>query len=203
MDTINYEPADILIYITGKGLVLKEKSLVAFHTESKKIVAIGTDVEQIAEEALKDVQILSPLRQGTIADYLVAVKLFSFLLKKAWGKHPLRRPAVAICAPKGMVDVEKKALQDTLYQSGAKEVLIVDLPFHQFVRELSENPLKPYRNISTVLAITKNEPEKYIREQLAHTLRYAQQEGISSGRVATLLEELSGVMHATPASPAK
>lgn len=191
MDMTRYEPADILIYIKDRGVVLTEKSLIAVHADMKKIVAIGNEAEEIAMKNLPNVQVFSPLRQGMVADYMAAVSLFSALLRNAWGKKPLRRPPVAICVPTGITDVEKKAIQDVIYQAGAREILISDVPFHQFIREFPEEMPKLYQKFSTVIGITKDDPEKYITERLADIIGYAGQEGISSGRVGELLQKLS------------
>lgn len=191
MDITRYEPADILIYIKDRGVVLTEKSLVAVHADMKKIVAIGNEAEEIAVKNLPNVQVFSPLRQGMVADYMAAVSLFSALLRNAWGKKPLRRPPVAICVPTDITDVEKKAIQDVIYQAGAREILISDVPFHQFIREFPEEMPKLYQKFSTVIGITKDDPEKYITERLADIIGYARQAGISSGRVGELLQKLS------------
>lgn len=191
MDITRYEPADILIYIKDRGVVLTEKSLVAVHADMKKIVAVGNEAEEIAVKNLPNVQVFSPLRQGMVADYMAAVSLFSALLRNAWGKKPLRRPPVAICVPTDITDVEKKAIQDVIYQAGAREILISDVPFHQFIREFPEEMPKLYQKFSTVIGITKDDPEKYITERLADIIGYARQAGISSGRVGELLQKLS------------
>ena len=129
-----YEPADIVIYIHNKGIVLREKSLVAANWETGKIEAVGIEAENMKTKNLKGIYVVSPLRQGMIADYQMAVVLFSRLLLKALGKKPLRKPAVGICVPKGITEVEKKAVEDALIQSGAREVLIADIPVEEFIR---------------------------------------------------------------------
>lgn len=198
MNATTYEPADIRIYTRDRGLVLTEKSLIALHTSEKgtpKIAAIGNEAAQIAEQnqsnAIENIQIISPLRQGKIADHTLAVRLFSFLLQKAWGKKPLRRRPVALCIPQVMTAVEKRALQDTLYMAGAKELLISGLPYDRFIKEMPEPLPKQLKKFSTIIEITKNDPEPYIREQLAELLCYAGQEGISRTRIAELLHGLS------------
>lgn len=190
MNNIENEPADISIYIQGRGLVLKEKSLVAVDAAKEKILAIGAEAEQMAETSPENILILSPLRQGRIVDYLVAVKLFTHLLQKAWGKKPLLRPPVAICVPKGISEVEKRAAEDAIYQAGAKEVLISDIPVEEFVREFPEKMPKLSKKFTTIVGISKEEPERYVREQLACVLCYAKQEGISAGRVEELLGKM-------------
>lgn len=82
-----YEPADIEIYLRDKGMVLKEKSLVAFTPSDGKILAFGDEAEEIARKNMEGVQVISPLRQGMVADYSAAVKMFQYMIEKAWGKN--------------------------------------------------------------------------------------------------------------------
>lgn len=76
-DIIRYEPADIIIHIQGKGIVVKEKSLIAFRKNDDKIVAIGTEAEAAVWRETENVVVMSPFRQGTIEDYVLAEKLLS------------------------------------------------------------------------------------------------------------------------------
>lgn len=182
-----YEPADILIYVQDKGVVLKEKSLVAYHKESGKIVSIGTEAERLVENPQENILVCSPLRQGIVADYIVAVKLFSYLLNKALGKKPFRKPAVAVCVPKGISEVEKRAAEDVMHQAGAGELIITDIPLEQFAEEMSIKSPKLYQKYKVVIGIAKEDPESYLREQLSYILDYAAQMGISVDRVEALL----------------
>lgn len=182
-----YEPADVVIYLSGRGLVLKEKSLLAFDRVTKKILAYGAGAENAAAAAPEDILIFSPLRQGKIVDYTAAVHLFSHLLHQVVGQRLLKKPAVAICVPKDTSEVEKKAMMDTFYQAGAKEVMITEIPAEQFIQDAPENSPKLSRKFQVVVGITKDDPESYIKEQLSHTLAYAAQTGISPERVAQLL----------------
>ena len=87
-----FEAADIIIYIKGKGIVLKEKSLVAYNTISSKIMAFGEAALTMAENPADNIKVISPLRRGMVADYIAAVKLFTYLLFK----HRLDLFALAI-----------------------------------------------------------------------------------------------------------
>lgn len=187
---MKYEPADIVIYLQNKGIVLKEKSLLAYEKESGKILAVGTEVEKLTERMSEDIVIGSPLRQGMVVDYIVAEKMFANFLRKAWEKKPLIKPKIAICVPNGIEMVEKKAIEDIMYQAGAREVFITDIPIEQFIKEMSEKYQKQYH---TVIGITKDEPEKYIKEQITYILKCAKREGVSAKRVEELLLELSEI----------
>lgn len=93
-----FETADIVIYIKGRGVVVKEKSLLAFDTISKKVVATGNDAEDMLRNPQENIEVISPLRRGMIADYTAAVELMRSLLQKAWGKKPLIKQPVSVCA---------------------------------------------------------------------------------------------------------
>lgn len=192
MDGLIHEPADILIYMQEKGLVLNEKSLIAYDTKTQKILAAGSEAERLAKVDPDNVRILSPLRQGAIDDYMAAEKLFACLLRKALGKKPVIKPKIALCVPAGITVVEKKAVQDALYQAGAGDVILADVPAEQFMSEQQQKDPKLYRQCKIVIGITKDNPESYVKEQLTETLRYAAQQGISAERVAWLFEDSIG-----------
>lgn len=190
MNNTNYEPADIIIYIFGKGMVLSEKSLVALDTSGTKILAYGAEAQQMAMEKPENVHLISPLRQGMIADYLVSVNMFTHFLRKAIGKRPLRKPPIAVCVPKGMTEVEKKALEDAIIQSGARELFIADVPVEELISAFPEKFPKLYKRFKIIISITKEQPEHYVTERLQEALNYAGQEGISPSRVSELFQNL-------------
>lgn len=190
MDSKRFEPADIVIYTRDKGMVLKEKSLIAINAADAKIVAYGTEAESLMEEHTEDFQVVSPLRQGMIADYSVAVALFSHLLHMAWGKKLFRKPAIAVCVPKGIVEVEKKALEEVMVQIGAREIMIAEFSIEQFVKEMPTSFPDVYKKLDIVIGIEKDNPENYIIEELKNILQYAGQERISTDRVMELLQKL-------------
>lgn len=189
---ISNESADIIIHVQGKGIVLKEKSVVAFQKDDNKIVAFGTDAERLKGKNTDNLVVMSPLRQGVVEDYVVAGKLFSLLFKKVLGKRPiLKGPAVVICVPKGITPVEKMAIKDMMiFEIRAREILIVDTPAEKFIREFPEKFPEEYRKFKIIVGITKDEPERYVEEQLNNTLMYARREQISPERVCELLQKL-------------
>lgn len=121
-----YEPSDIEIHIKDKGMVLREKSLVAFSQQDRKVLAIGADAEKMALQNIDGVQVFSPLRHGMVADYAVSVVMFKYWIRKTWGrdKKMFLKPRIAVSAPENMTDVEKKGLEDCMYQSGGRKVFI-------------------------------------------------------------------------------
>lgn len=186
-----YEPADIMIHIQGKGIVVKEKSVVAYQKSDNKIVAFGTEAYDMAGKNMEDIVVISPLRQGMVIDYVAAWKLFSYLLQKAMGKRPiLKKPAMAVCVPKGITPVEQKALEDVLTIAGAKELFFSEIPVEEFLGEFSEKYPKEFQKCKITIAIAKDEPERYIKESIRALLEYAAQEQIPQQRVYELFEGL-------------
>ena len=110
MVNTKYEPADIEIYLKNQGLVRKEKSLIAYQESDGKILAVGTEAEQIAKQQQNGVVVVSPLRQGMIADYRAAVQMFRMLLERACGKRHLWKPNIVVgMSLAEITEVEKKA----------------------------------------------------------------------------------------------
>lgn len=189
---LSWEPADIIIHVQGKGIVLKERSVIAYRKDNNKIVAVGTEAEHLKEKDTDNLVVRSPLRQGRVEDFVPASKLFALLFIKAFGKRPiLKRPAVVVCAPKGITPVERMAIKDMMaWEVRAGEILIVDTPAEEFIREFSEKSPNEYRKFKIIVGITKDEPERYVEEQLKNTLNYAKQEQIPTERVLELLRDL-------------
>ena len=137
MTDTKYEPADIEIYVKNKGLVLKEKSLVAFDPYSKKILGIGDEAQALAAQDLESVAVQSPLRQGLVADYTMADRMFRHMLQKAYGKKRFFKPNIAVGGiPRNITEVEKKAFEDLMFQIGARMVTIFECSYEKYKKEL-------------------------------------------------------------------
>lgn len=190
MKGTKYEPADIEIYTKEKGLVLKEKSLIAYYQSDGKILAVGTEVEQIANQHQDGVITLSPLRQGMVADYCAAVQMFKMLLARACGKRPFWKPSIIVGIPSvGITEVEKKAIEDMIFQIGSKAVTVFEGDYQTLEREMREHQPKIFAKCEIFIIITKYEPERYVLEEFNNILQYAQKKGISVDCVNELLRE--------------
>lgn len=117
-----------LVYSTGKGLVLKEPSVVVYDKDTEKIKAIGEEARQMAGHITSNMEMIRPIRQGAIADFIVMEKMLKYFISKAIGKRAFRKPRISICAPSGITEVEKKAVEEATYQAGAREVSIIEEP---------------------------------------------------------------------------
>ena len=125
---IDLGTASILVYIKGKGVVLKEPSVVAIDRDSNKIMAIGEEARLMIGRTPGNIIAVRPLRQGVISDYTVTEKMLKYFINKAVGKRTLRKPRIAVCIPSGATEVVKKAVEDATYQAGAREVSIIEEP---------------------------------------------------------------------------
>ena len=125
---IDLGTASILVYVRGKGVVLKEPSVVAFDKDTNKIKAIGEDARLMIGRTPGNIVPVRPLRQGVISDYTVTEKMMKYFIQKALGKRSFRKPRIAVCVPSGVTEVEKKAVEDATYQAGAREVYIIEEP---------------------------------------------------------------------------
>ena len=124
---IDLGTASILVYIKGKGVVLKEPSVVAFDRDTNKIKAIGEEARLMLGRTPGNIVAVRPLRQGVISDYTVTEKMIKYFIQKAMGKKSFRKPRISVCVPSGVTEVEKKAVEDATYQAGAREVSIIDI----------------------------------------------------------------------------
>jgi rod shape-determining protein MreB len=125
---IDLGTASVLVYIKGKGVVLKEPSVVAFDRDTNKIKAIGEEARLMLGRTPGNIVAVRPLRQGVISDYTVTEKMLKYFIQKAVGKQRFRKPRISVCVPSGVTEVEKKAVEDATYQAGAREVTIIEEP---------------------------------------------------------------------------
>ena len=125
---IDLGTASILVYIKGKGVVLKEPSVVAIDRDTNKIMAIGEEARLMIGRTPGNIVAVRPLRQGVISDYTITEKMLKYFITKAVGKKTLRKPRISVCIPSGATEVEKKAVEDATYQAGAREVAIIEEP---------------------------------------------------------------------------
>ena len=125
---IDLGTASILVYIKGKGIVLKEPSVVAYDRDSQEIVAIGEEARKMIGRTPGNITAVRPLRQGVISDYIVTERMLKYFINKAMDRRTLRKPRISICIPSGATEVEKKAVEDATYNAGAREVTIIEEP---------------------------------------------------------------------------
>jgi rod shape-determining protein MreB len=125
---IDLGTASILVYVKGKGVVLKEPSVVAFDRDTNRIKAIGEEARLMLGRTPGNIVAVRPLRRGVISDYTVTQKMLKYFIQKAVGKQRFRKPLISICVPSQVTEVERKAVEDAAFQAGARDVKIIEEP---------------------------------------------------------------------------
>ncbi|QHE51024.1 rod-share determining protein MreBH [Pontibacillus sp. HMF3514] len=127
---IDLGTANVLIYSKNKGIVLNEPSVVAIDTDTKNVLAVGTEAKRMVGKTPKNVIPIRPLREGVIADYDITAQMLKAMLKKVSKKMGLsmRKPTVVICTPSGSTSVERRAIHNAVKSYGAKHVHLIEEP---------------------------------------------------------------------------
>ena len=125
---IDLGTSSIRVYAKGKGIVLKEPSVVAYDKDADKVRAIGEEARQMIGRTPGNIMAVRPMRQGVITDFLITERMLRYFIQKAMGRRAFRKPRISICVPSGVTEVERKAVEEATYQAGAREVLIVPEP---------------------------------------------------------------------------
>lgn len=123
---IDLGTANTLIYMRGKGIVLREPSVVALNRYSREILSVGNDAKEMVGRTPDSIIAARPLSEGVISDFSMTYKLIKCFLKKVLKNGMFVKPRVVACVPSGVTDVEKRAVEDAVMQSGAKEVYIIE-----------------------------------------------------------------------------
>ena len=125
---IDLGTTNCLVYSTGKGLVLQEPSVVVYDKDSEKIRAIGEEAKQMSNHVNSNMEVIRPIRQGVIVDFVVLEKMLKYFITKAMGRRAFRKPRISVCVPSGITEIERKAVEEATYQAGAREVYLVEEP---------------------------------------------------------------------------
>ncbi|QGU94149.1 MreB/Mrl family cell shape determining protein [Clostridium bovifaecis] len=125
---IDLGTATVLVYIKGKGIVLKEPSVVAIDRNANKVLAVGEEARQMIGRTPGNIVAIRPLRDGVISDYDITEKMLKHFIRKACGKRKVGAPRVVICVPCEATEVEKRAVKDAAVNAGAKKVFLIEEP---------------------------------------------------------------------------
>ena len=125
---IDLGTANVLIYIKGQGIVLNEPSIVAIDSDTKKILAVGTQAREMLGRTPGKVQAIRPMKDGVIADFEVTEMMLNSFIRKVNGKSFLSRPRILICCPSNITQVEKNAIKEAAERTGARKVFLEEEP---------------------------------------------------------------------------
>jgi rod shape-determining protein MreB len=125
---IDLGTATVLVYVKGKGIVLKEPSVVAIEQTKKQILAVGEEARRMIGRTPGNIVAVRPLRDGVISDYEVTEAMLKYFLGKVLGRRVFFKPRVVVCVPSGVTEVEKRAVLDATYEAGAKQTFLIEEP---------------------------------------------------------------------------
>ncbi|MBQ4517192.1 MAG: rod shape-determining protein MreB [Clostridia bacterium] len=124
---IDLGTATILVYVKGKGVVLKEPSVVAIDTDTGKVLKVGSEAQNMIGRTPGNIVAIRPLKDGVISDYDTTEKMIRYFLRKVC-KNRFFKPRVMICVPSQATEVEEKAVNDAAISAGAGKTFIIEEP---------------------------------------------------------------------------
>ncbi|OFI07230.1 Rod shape-determining protein MreB [Clostridium acetireducens DSM 10703] len=125
---IDLGTANTLIYVKGKGIMLRESSVVAINRDTNKVLAVGEEAKQMIGRTPGNIAAIRPLKDGVIADFDVTQIMLRKFIEKISPKSAFTSPRIVICFPSGVTEVEKRAIDEATKQAGAREVLLMEEP---------------------------------------------------------------------------
>lgn len=125
---IDLGTANTLVYLRGRGIVLREPSVVAVEAKTRKVVAVGSEAKMMLGKTPGSITAVRPLKNGVIAEFDVTAAMLRYYFKKISGSTIFSRPKVMICIPYGVTEVEKRAVEDVTLEAGAQSVALIEEP---------------------------------------------------------------------------
>ena len=120
--------ANVLVYVKGKGIVLREPSVVAIDKDSNRVLAIGEEARRMLGRTPGNIVAIRPLREGVIADYDTTESMLRHFIRKVAGKSFFFKPRIMVCIPSGVTTVEKRAVLEAAMQAGARKTYLIEEP---------------------------------------------------------------------------
>ncbi|WP_346885274.1 rod shape-determining protein [Clostridium sp. UBA4395] len=125
---IDLGTANTLVYIKGKGIVLREPSVVAINKNTGKVLAVGNEAKNMIGRTPGNIVAIRPMKDGVIADFDVTEKMLRHFIEKVGGKNSFKSPRIIVCFPSGVTEVEKRAIEEATKSAGAREVGLLEEP---------------------------------------------------------------------------
>lgn len=125
---IDLGTANTLVYVRGKGIVVREPSVVAMKLDDNTILAVGDEAKKMIGRTPGNIVAIRPMRDGVIADFSVTQKMIKYFISKAYGGSPVGKPRVLVSVPSGITEVEKRAVEEAAIQAGARVARLIEEP---------------------------------------------------------------------------
>ncbi|AAK79214.1 rod shape-determining protein MreB [Clostridium acetobutylicum] len=125
---IDLGTANTLVYVKGKGIVLREPSVVAINTNNKEVLAVGNEAKQMIGRTPGNIIAIRPLKDGVIADFDITESMLKNFISKISSKSAFASPRILVCHPSGVTEVERRAIKEATKRAGAREVKVMEEP---------------------------------------------------------------------------
>ncbi|MFA6316229.1 MAG: rod shape-determining protein [Elusimicrobiota bacterium] len=125
---IDLGTANTLVYVKNQGIVLREPSVVAIDRESRRVLAIGAEAKRMLGRTPASIVAVRPLRNGVIADFEITQEMIKYFIRRVHNRRSLLHPRIVIGIPSGITEVERRAVQESAEQAGAREVYLIEEP---------------------------------------------------------------------------
>ena len=125
---IDLGTANTLVYMKGKGIIMREPSVVAVDTKTDEVRCVGAEAKAVIGRTPGSIVAVRPLKDGVIADFDITANMLETFLKKACGNSMFSRPRVVICIPSGVTEVERRAVREAALKAGARQVSVIEEP---------------------------------------------------------------------------
>lgn len=125
---IDLGTANILVTIKGKGIILREPSVISIDTKNGGIIATGFEAKEMVGRTPKEIKAIKPLKDGVIADFTATKLLLKNLLERVCKRYNAVRPRVLVGVPSGITEVEERAVEEAVMRAGAREVYLIEEP---------------------------------------------------------------------------
>lgn len=125
---IDLGTANTLVHVKGRGIVLREPSVVAIKSDTGDVLAVGEEAKQMIGRTPGNIVAIRPMKDGVIADFDVTQAMLKYFIRKAMNTKSFVRPRVVVGVPSGVTEVEKRAVIDAAQQAGAREAYLIEEP---------------------------------------------------------------------------
>ena len=127
---IDLGTANTLVYVKGRGIILSEPSVVAYHVKDgvKKVLAVGEDAKLMLGRTPGSIEAIRPMREGVIADFDTAEEMIKHFIRKVHKRSTFSKPKIIVCVPHGATPVEKRAIRQSVLSAGARRAGLIPEP---------------------------------------------------------------------------